>query len=239
MALQLLRGLFKRSIPPGLVPVTLEMNGVKINKSIPTGWEYVTFGQFIEVSKAGDDWNKIISVFTGIEADTLAKAEIKGAQTLIQLLGFVFRPLPSYGIPKTVLGYQMPDNLELNSTARYQDLEGILKTFQEDNISNIEKYPLIVATYAVRPYDYQEAEKLAPAFLDAPALEVLAVGNFTLVNITALRSNMPINYLREDSPLSKLRLGMRNFTRRLDSTLHYYSWKRKLPTSVRSYLNGA
>ncbi len=239
MAFRLLRGLFNRSLPSGLVPVTLQLNGVKLSKNIPTGWEHVTFKQFIELSKAGADWNKIVSVFTRIAPETLAKAEIKGAQTLIQLLGFVFRPLPDYGIPKIVLGHQMPDNLELNSVARYQDLEAILKTFGDDNLANVEKYPLITATYAVNPYDFQEAEKLAPAFLDAPALEVLAVGNFTLVNITALRSNMPINYLREASLLSRLRQAMKNFTNRLVLTLRYYSWKASLPTSVRRYLNGA
>lgn len=231
--------MFKKKIPSGLVPVTLTLNGVKINKHIPTGWEYVTYGQMLEVTQAGSDWNKVVSIFTGIDADTLKSSEIKGVHLILELLKFISAPKIEYYLPKTILGYEVKDNLEVENVARYQDLENILRGFSEtDQLANLRLYPLIVATYVVKPYDYKDAESLAPAFLDAPAMEVLAIGNFMQMNMRGLKYLIPLLFPRVDTHLNRLLRVMKGFLSRLAFMARYYSWRKTLPTSVQNYLNG-
>ena len=69
--------------------ITLELNGVKLEKDIPISWKEVTFKQFLQLLKCNDDMVKIISIFTEIEEETLRKAKIYNLDILINLLSFL------------------------------------------------------------------------------------------------------------------------------------------------------
>ena len=220
--------------------VDIKLNGVKLTKDIPGSWYEVTFGQMLKMMACKSDLAECVSIFTGIDVDTLNKANIGNLQTVITLLSFRLTPLPQYLLPKTVMGYDVK-NLEIENIARYADLEGIIKPFMgQEGAENeiLTKYPLMVATYAVEPYSYQRAEALADYFLDAPAMEVLAVGNFTLVNMLGLRNITPTIVPQGASMRRRLRQALRNFTFDLVSTLRYYSWRSRQNKAVRNYLNG-
>lgn len=216
---------------------TFTLNGVKKVCNLPVCWEEVTFRQKLADDKAKDD-AEVLAVYTGIDADTLRGSKIPQLQTLLAVLSFRKTQPIDYILPKTILGYSIKDNLEIEEIQRYADMETVLKEFKDDDPTNLEKYPLIVATYIVEPYNFKDAENLAPSFLDAPALEVLAVGNFMQVNMRVLNAITPIIARLGALPQSNWRQGMRNSFARLAFTVFFYFLKRQLPPPVRRYLNG-
>ena len=216
---------------------TFKLNGVKVEKTLPICWEEVTFRQMLLHMKAKDA-SDVLSVFTGIEAQTIRTAKIANLPTLLACLSFLKNQPVDYAIPKEILGYKIKDNIEVEEIQRYADLEAIIKDFKDGDAKNLEKYPLLVSTYVVEPYNFKDAENLAPSFLDAPAMEVLAVGNFTLVNMRVLNAITPIIVRLAALPRSNWRQGLRNYIVRSAFYLSLYFLKRRLPRPVKNYLDG-
>lgn len=216
---------------------------------IPTGWEQVTFKQYLGVIKAGSDVNELLAVFTGLDPSILKKAVIKNLGAVTACLHFLNHP-PSYKTPVTVMGHRIAKNLETESTAQYADIQSILSKMRyvteerkelsiDDIIFNYNFYPLIVATYAIKPYDYEQAEYLAPRLFNAPCTEVLAVGNFTRVRLHALKNGIvPTSPPIAGTLRSKFRQALIDLLGRLASSIRYHTWKRSLGTNERNYLNG-
>lgn len=222
------------------------LNGVNLTKDVPHQWDLVSFGQYLDLLDCKTRRERL-SVLTGIDKETL-KGKIVGLENLLLLTAFAEEPEKmEYFMPKKIhiLGtnheYPIAENLELEQVDRYSDLEGIVKEFKdvkEHTRANAEKLALICATYAVNPYDYKTAENLAKEFFNAPCTEVVAVGNFTVVNILRLKRIIPRMLPLADTHLNRLKLALRNWARHSVSTLRFYLWKRRLPISVRRYLNG-
>ena len=216
---------------------TFKLNGVKIEKNLPVCWEEVTFGQLLGFQSAKTP-AEVLSVFTGIDAETLQAAKIANLPTLLACLSFLKTQKIDYVLPKSILGYKIKDNIEVEEIQRYADLELLIKDFQDNDPKNLEKYPLLVATYVVEPYNFKDAENMAPSFLDAPAMEVLAVGNFTLVNMRVLNAITPIIVRLGALPRNNWRQGMRNYFARLAFSVSLHFLQKKLPIPVRRYLRG-
>lgn len=216
--------------------IDITINGEKRKVDFPLTWDKVTFRQLLGVRRAKNETD-LISVFVGVPAEVLATAKISNLSAIKSMLQFIKTPI-EYELPKEILGYKIKDNIEIEEITRYADMEAVLKTFGEDEVKNLETYPLIVATYVVEPYSYKDAENLAPAFLEAPAMEVLAVGNFIQTNIGVLNSIMPTILQLAASPRTNWRQGLRNSIRRLVFTLFWFLLKRRFPSPVRRYLSG-
>lgn len=214
--------------------VTFKLNGVKVSKNIPSCWDEVTFRQMLAYTKAKDE-AEVLSVFTDIDPETIRKARISNLQTLLALLSFLKNQPIDYTLPKEIRGYKVSEDVEIQEIERYAALENILKTFKDGDASNLEKYPLIVATYCC---DLDKAQTMAEYFLDAPAMEVLAVANFTQVNILVLSVITPIIVRLEALPRSNWRQAMRNFIVRSAFSVSLYFLKRRLPRPVKRYLSG-
>lgn len=214
------------------------LNGVKVSKDIPTTWDQVSFRQFVKIS--GKDFNGIISVLTDVPEETLKLARIKNFDVLLSCLSFMQKPVDQL-MPSTICGLPVPKSLEDEAAARYGDLQGITKQFiKDDNIGNLQHYPLIVATYVTKsPYDCKEAEALAEKIWDAPCGEVLAIGNFTLARLIASKSGMLDSSHLEGTLKNRLRRATINWLTRLAFSIRYGTWKRSLPSSVRRSLNGS
>lgn len=216
------------------IKVKFRLNGVKVDKQIPVDWDGVTFRQLLAYTKAKDE-SEVLSVFTGIEADTLRKAKVSNLQTLLAMLSFLKTQPIDYSLPKEIMGYKVSDDVEIEEIERYAALENILKSFKDGDPDNLEKYPLIVATYCC---DLDKAQGMADYFMDAPAMEVLAVANFTQVNILVLSVITPIIVRLEGLPKTNWRQGLRNSIVRLAFSVSLFFLKRRLPRPVRRYLNG-
>jgi hypothetical protein len=217
----------------------IELNGVKVSKEIPETWHHVSFRKFLETAKHKGDLNGIISTFTDIPLDTLKQARIKNFDVLLSCLAFMQKPVDQL-MPSTICGLPVPKSLEDEAAARYGDLQEITKQFiKDDDIANLQHYPLIVATYVTpSPYDCKEAETLAEQIWEAPCGEVLAIGNFTLLRLLASRSGMLNSSHLEGTLKNRLRRATINWLTRLAFSIRYGTWKRSLPLNVRRSLNG-
>lgn len=216
--------------------VKITLNGLAITKDIPDSWDKVTFRQSLEIT--GKSKVYALSVFTGIPEETIRIAKVHNAAAVMELLGFLDRDI-TYTMPESIMGYKLPKDLESESIAQYADITEIVSKFdEEDQLKNVAKYPLIVATYCVKPYDFKEAEKIAEKLFDAPCTEVMAIGNFTLARLLASKLNIPNPFLRVGTPPNRLKRVMISWRNRLDFTIRYFSWRKALPSPVKSYLNG-
>jgi hypothetical protein len=219
--------------------ITIELNKVKVSKDIPISWDEVTFRQFLELAEAGNDRAKILSVFTGIEPETLRKSRITNFDKINTILGFVERnELNITKIPDKVLGYKIPKNLELETIGQFEDLKLQAKSIKDNSKESLSAYTRMCAIYSVTPYDWSEAERIAPYFMDAPCGEVLAVGNFTLMKLMPLSESGLKRLLKPNSILKKSKLAMTAWINRLAFTVRYSIWKRKLRLTESSSLHG-
>jgi hypothetical protein len=211
--------------------ITLELNGVKVEKEIPTRWKEVSFKQFLKLLEAGDDMAKILSIFTEIEEETLRKAKFHNLEIIISLLSFLKTDM-NLVVPETCLGYKIPKNLEFESVGQFQDLKLEAMTMKE---KDIERYALFCAIYATNPYDFKEAEKKKEEFLNAPSEEVMAIGNFTLMKLVELTSGLTPKSLHRNIRTKKFWRGLIVWLRNLDFTLRYYTWKKRHPIGGTNY----
>ena len=213
--------------------ITIELNGIKVEKDIPITWKEVTFKQFLGLVECGDDTGKIISLFTGIDEETLKKAKIYNLSSIISLLGFLKTEM-DLTLPEKVLGYSIPKNLEFESIGQFQDLKLEAMTMEKD-LKAFEKYPLFVAIYAVNPYDFKKAEELAKEFENAPSEEVMAVGNFTLLKLAESIANIPPKSPPRNTRMRKFRQVLTAWLRNLIFTRRYYTLKRKLRLTEKNF----
>lgn len=194
--------------------------------NLPTDWDQVTWGQFRQLAKSGNDIASILSVFTGIDVETLRQAKIVNLEHLILILSFINNHPTVDTLPDKILGHQIPKDLGMETIAQFEDLK---KAILEAGNNQFDFYGLYVATYCVKPYDWQQAEKIAPEFDNAPCLEVLATGNFILLRLAVLLTDRKTTSLNFRTPLRRLKQALRKLTRLLGSLLRYAIWRLKHP----------
>ena len=205
--------------------IEIQLNGLKLEKEIPTKWEEVSFQKFLKLTSCGDDTVKIISLFTDIDEETLKKAKISNLESLISLLGFLKTEM-NLTIPDTCQGYKIPKNLEFETIGQYQDLKAEALILSQTN--SFDQYALFCAIYATNPYDYKKAEELKSVFMDAPCTEVMAIGNFTLAKLAELTTGIKIKSLLPSIHRKKFWLVSTVWLRSLVFTARYYTWRKKL-----------
>lgn len=212
--------------------ITIELNGVTVEKDIPTMWKEVTFGQFLKLSECENDTSAILSLFTDIPKETLSKAKIGNLESIISILSFLKTEM-SLVVPEICMGYKIPKNLEFETIGQFEDLK--LEALQLKDVKSFEKYALFCAIYAVKEYDYKKAEELAPTFLNAPCEEVVAIGNFTLLKLTELTSGIEVKSHLRSTPMKRFLLAFNAYRKSLAFTVRYYIWKKKLRLIGKSY----
>lgn len=214
-----------------MIKTTITLNNVKVVKDIPTRWAEVTFSKFLQLSKQGDDYLKVISLFTGVPEDTLIKAKISNLDDVLVHLTFLKSdPVTEILSPPTkVLGYDIPKDLGFKTIGQLKDIQRIWEQGIEDKITpleQLERFPLYLATYALTEYDYRDAEALAPVFLEAPCPEVLYVGNFTLTKLVVLKTSTKSDSPRRKARLKKWKLAFRGWLSRMAFMVRFSIWNR-------------
>lgn len=212
--------------------IQITLNNVTVEKQIPTKWKEVTFSQFIKLVEAGDDPAKVISIFTDIEEETLRKAKIVNLESIIAMLGFLKTEM-NLKVPETCMGYKIPKNLEFETIGQFQDLKA--EAVQIKDAKSFDKYALFCAIYATNPYDYQQAEKLVPTFLNAPCEEVMAIGNFILLKLAELMTGIQSKSQSPSIPMKKYWLVLTVWLKNLVFIARFYTWKKKLHSIGKSY----
>ncbi len=206
--------------------ITIKKNKEVFKREIPTSWEQVPFNKFLKLAECGNDYVKILSLFTGIPEDTIRTATVEHENSLfaiIQTLSFLKVEM-TIEFPSVCMGYAMPKDIDFQSIGQFEDIKTLIEETKPEELIN--KYPLIVATYAKRfvngeqiPYDFKAAELLAGHFEDAPCTEVMGIGNFTVARYIALKGNMKVGSLNRVSVMKKYRLGLRGLAQSTVSSL--------------------
>jgi hypothetical protein len=209
----------------------ITLNGVKLQKEIPTGWEQVSFKQMLELIGANE--LKALSIFTGIEPEILKKANITGLEKLITTLSFITAKEVPSRIPKEICGYPVPLDLGFEAFGQYVDIKteiDRIELLEKDKEKEYMKaYPLFCAIYSCKPYDTKVAESRIEAFNNAPCTEVLALGNFILLRLIALRLTTALNSQRKGATrMKRFLLALNGWRINMAFTVRYYFLKRKL-----------
>jgi hypothetical protein len=215
-----------------MIKIKITISSLTYEKDIPTSWDEVTYRQFLEMYDCGEDYAKLISLFTGIEVEKLRKAKIFNFDKVLEILQFLSTK-PADAVPPKILKYTIPKNLEFETIGQFEDLKKEIENSKSlSPFEQMQRYPLYCATYACSQefgeYDWRHAERIAPYFLNAPALEVLAVGNFTLVKLIGLKFSIKTDFQRPLTPLQRWTLVFRLWVKRMVSSVHWFIWKRKL-----------
>lgn len=215
---------------------TATLNGKTIAKEIPTSWDPVTFRQYIDLVDVQGDPNGVLSVFTGIDAETLKRVKIVGLDQILHAISFVNVP-PANVKPTSILGHRIAKDLEFETTGQFEDAKFVIDSMSltpETKVLSKEdqlKYLDIVAIFAMPDYldaSQDKQKEFAQQFLDAPCGEVLAVGNFTLLKLIGWNLNIRPGSLNRIGPLKKLRLVIRVWLKNMVFSLRYAWLKRKL-----------
>lgn len=202
-----------------------ELNGVKFKKEIPTDWDQVTFRQFLKLQDNKD--LTALSVFTGLDPETLKKAKIKNFDDVIRALSFTNYPPDLLKLPKSILGHPVRQDLGFEPFGRYTDIKDIIEK-EQPNGNIINHYPLMASIYTMGgEYKFYEAQNNAEQFQEAPCTEVLALGNFLLMRLIGLKNTNRKTSQNRPTLLKKLRLVFLLWRARLAFTLRYYIWKKR------------
>lgn len=212
--------------------INVTINGTKVPKEIPTSWNEVNFKQFLGLQDCGNDRAKALALITDIDYDVLVKAKIDNIDLVLMALSFIDRPLV-YSVPKELIGYAIPKDLNFESIAQFQDLKEAIKDIDKVTPKEaLERFTLYCAIYACTPYDWKKAESMQDQFLYAPCQEVLGIGNFTLVKLIGLSLNIAQGSQKASTPLKKFKRALIAFRFRLAFILRSFIWKKKQVTNV-------
>ena len=201
-----------------------KLNGITAKHDIPRRWSEVKFRHFIELD--GNE-SKAISLFTGIEEKTLKKANITNLDRLLKDISFLNTDVPIMEFPKEIQGVKVPYDIGFENWGRYIDLKEILDKGLV-GMDLVKQYPLFCAIYLGDEYDFKQAETKALELMDAPCTEVMAVGNFILMKLIALKMGTVNSSLPEGIVLRKYRLALRAWWTNMVFTVRFYILKKKL-----------
>lgn len=219
--------------------LTAILNGVKIKRDLPINWAQVTFRQYIDLfGVAPDDYTKILSVFTGVDEETLKRVHILNLEVVIEALSFMKTTGINYAIPKSILGFPIPKDLQFETTGQYKDVQLIAEGLRSDQnppppLTKEQqlKYLEIVAVYAMKDYcdaSQPDRDAFAERFYNAPCEEVLAVGNFTLLKLIGLNLNIKAPLPNRSGVLKRLRLGIKIWALNTGFSVRYWRLRRLL-----------
>jgi hypothetical protein len=235
--------------------VSIFINKHEHKRDIPLSYDQVSFGNFINLDRCGTDKVKVMSLFWRLDYETLCKAKIKNMDEVISKLAFLDRRHPLLHptqeqpltpelirqyIPKELYGYPLPTNLEWEETQQYIDLKTYVSESKDlTPIQQLERYTIYCAVYAVKhlkgKYSWEEAEKLAPVFLNAPCTEVMAIGNFTLLRLIGLNLNTNPGSQKAGSRMQRFRLALKGWAIRTVSISRWTIWLKKLGAKRMNY----
>lgn len=164
---------------------------------MPSAWHETTFFQYVSVMQGISDTGKVISLFTGVDHETIKKANFTGLELVITALSFL-RTVPE--IPATIsqVGkYKLPldsngeFNVQMESLAQFEDLRAIIKKLPNNDVIALTKsYSYIVAIYLQKirdgEYDPDKAKSMVAEVEQMPALEVVSAGSFFLIKLLNL-----------------------------------------------------
>lgn len=173
------------------------LNGKQIE--VTDSWDAMKFHQYLRVIKLKDDTVEMISILTGIDYETLKKANIKGIEKLLYAAQFLNVPPTIVQFPEkpTHIGpYKLPLNskgvfdIQFESLAQFEDMRQVMTKLETGVYAHTEAYATYCALYLQKirdgEYDGEKALKMVPEIMNYPASDVIVAGGFFFVKLQSL-----------------------------------------------------
>lgn len=213
------------------------------NTDIPINWDQVKFSQYCRIIKNKDsDLIEFISIFTGVDYDTVKKAKIS-QQDLWRIEGYssFLRQVPNIEpIPKQLGNYKLPKDPDYTTTEQFENARQVIeKIKQNDNDSLLDAYAKLTAIYYQYlrdgEYDGEKAMSLVTEINNFPCLEVMSAGRFFISLRISSWSGTTLSSLIPGLPLRRRRQDLINSVRRSRSMQRLTTWLTgMLPNTVKS-----
>ena len=182
----------------------------KINKkavSIPLSWDEVTYKAYCEILNSDSDTTALLSIFTGIDCETLKKAKVIGLEDLITVLSFTTKPPKIQGYYSEIGAYKLPKNkdgqfnIQFESLAQFEDMRSIFKKLPDNTeVKDMAvAYGKVVAIYlqSVRDgeYNHEAAKQMVETEIyNMPMLPIISMGSFFFAKLLSLSTGMNLSY---------------------------------------------
>lgn len=209
--------------------LTFKIRGDKFR--VPTCWEDVTFGQYIDLLSTENKLLEYIHLFTGISRDILYKAELKNLENISLALSFLTIPPKFEAKPTRTVGpYVLPVDITVQSVGQFEDLRGLMmkapkeiKTM-EDNILISELYCEACAIYTQKVkyghYDYTKVAEVKEELRKYSCIQVVQTGAFFFSKPWNSSTPTKTRYQNILPRLKKLIQDLPGFQQTLDSLRH-------------------
>ena len=204
--------------------IPFKLNGKQLQS--PSDWEDLTFGQYVGVMENKTGTLGYISIFTGIDIETLKKAKIEGLDMIIQSLSFL-RVTPKFEGTATNVGkYALPLNskgifdIQLESLGQFEDMRAIIMSIPDkDLVAHTKAYANYCAIYLQKlrdgEYNPDEAIKMVQDVMNMPAHEVIKAGSFFFLKLLNLLTGMVHSSQNIPQKSKKYKLGSKNSAKSL------------------------
>lgn len=185
--------------------IEFKLNGKGL--SIPTQWEEVNIIQYCQILKGTPSEDKLISIFTGIDCETLKNSIIIGLDQVLIALYFIKKP-PVVTMPDKVGPFKIKNpDIQFESLAMFEDMKSVMINAPKDLPGFTMCYADMCAIYLQKErdgvYSFQKAKEMLPDVHKYPALEVIGLGSFFLIKLMALTNGTNPNYQNTKSSLKK------------------------------------
>jgi hypothetical protein len=214
--------------------ITIKVDELRYDREIPTRWAEVTWDQFLKMSDCTTETETFAAIL-GLDMDTMNRAKIKNAGQVLSILAFLKNTKPELThVPARILGYTIPKDLETETIQIYEHIKAEMRDVEDkkDPKAAIRKYPLYIAMFVCEQsyggYSYDKSVILSEVFMKAPALEVLAVGNFTILKLIGLNRGTNLFARKAPSRLRNLKLAFKALIKNMAFTIRYAILKRRL-----------
>ncbi len=165
---------------------------------MPSSWLDLTYGHYLGILENKGGILELISLFTGIDIDTLKKAEIEGLESIIETLSFL-KETPEFPASTPRIGkYELPlnskgeYNIQFESLGQFEDMRAVMSKVPNNNALEYTKaLGRYVSIYLQKIRDCKyDPDKALFMFdsevFDMPAHEVIAAGSFFLLRLLSL-----------------------------------------------------
>lgn len=165
---------------------------------LPSCWEDTTFQQYIEIMKGkASGLSEAISLFTGIDIESIRKAKFTVLDIVIQTLSFLNKTPDFKGKADKIGSYMLPlnskgeYNIQFESLAQFEDMRKVIARIDGKNVVSITmSYAEFVSIYLQKirdtEYNYDKSKAMIPEIMGMPAHEVIKAGSFFLIKLSNL-----------------------------------------------------
>jgi hypothetical protein len=184
--------------------INFKLNGQSLQ--IPTAWNEVTFGQYLEIFGLKDDVIQLVAILTKQDYEYLKNATILGLDKLLEAISFINQPPEFPGYVDTCGPYHLPPNakgqfnIQYESLGQFEDARKVMMAIPKGDVKyHTECYAKYCAIYLqkIRDKEYNptKALEMAEEIKGFPAYQVITLGSFFFLKLLS-----SLNGTRTTSP---------------------------------------